>query len=76
MARICLRHAKLPQTEQAAHTLRRMTKAYFQEAAKLDGGKLPESSPTRRQVAAFARPAKPLKAIRHWAPEYLARNDP
>jgi hypothetical protein len=42
LARICLRQAKLAQTEQAAHTLRRMAREYLQEAAKLDGGKLPD----------------------------------
>jgi hypothetical protein len=65
------------------HTRRRMAREYLQEAETRrrqapDIGLLKElgNSPTRGQVAAFARPAKSLKDIGHWIPEHLARNDP
>jgi len=41
LARICWRQAHVAQTEGAATILRRMAREYQQEAAKLDGGKLP-----------------------------------
>jgi hypothetical protein len=44
LARICSRQAQIAQTEQVARTLRRMAREYVQEAAKLDGGKVPESA--------------------------------
>jgi hypothetical protein len=42
LARICLRQSQNAQTEQVARTLRRLAREYLQEAAKLDGGKVPE----------------------------------
>jgi hypothetical protein len=42
LARICSHQAQITQTEQVARTLRRMAREYLQEAARLDGGKVPE----------------------------------
>jgi hypothetical protein len=42
LARVCSRQAQTTQTEQVARTLRRMARQYLQEAAKLDGGKVPD----------------------------------
>jgi hypothetical protein len=42
LARICSRQASLAESEDVARTLRRMAREYVQEAAKLDGGKIPD----------------------------------
>ena len=42
LAHICKRQAQLAQTEQVARTLRRHAREYLQEAAKFDGGKVPD----------------------------------
>jgi hypothetical protein len=42
LARVCSRQAQTTQTEQVARMLRRMARQYLQEAAKLDGGKVPD----------------------------------
>jgi hypothetical protein len=42
LARICWRQSQKAQTEQLARTMRRLARDYLQEAAKLDGGKVPE----------------------------------
>jgi hypothetical protein len=42
LARIWWRQSQKAQTEQLARTMRRLAREYLQEAAKLDGGKVPE----------------------------------
>lgn len=42
LARVCWRQSQMAYTEEAAGTLRRRAREYLQEAAKLDGGKVPE----------------------------------
>jgi hypothetical protein len=42
LARLCWRQANLSQTKDVADELRRMAVQYQQQAAKLDGGKLPD----------------------------------
>jgi hypothetical protein len=42
LARMCWRQARLAQTPAVSRELRRMAKQYQQEAAALDGGKLPD----------------------------------
>jgi hypothetical protein len=42
LARGCWRQSQKAQTEQVARTLRRLARQYLQEAATLDGGKVPE----------------------------------
>jgi len=42
LARICSRRAILAEREDVARTLRLMAREYVQEAAKLDGGKIPD----------------------------------
>jgi hypothetical protein len=42
LARVCWLQAQITETEQVARTLRRMATQYLKEAAKLDGGKVPD----------------------------------
>lgn len=42
LARICWRQAHLTQSEEVARHLHKMAQQFQQEAAKLDGGKLPD----------------------------------
>jgi hypothetical protein len=42
LARVCSHQAQITETEQVARTLRRMAREYLQEAAKLDGGTVPD----------------------------------
>ena len=42
LARICWRQARAAQTDGAAAVLRKMAHEYQQNAARLNGGKLPE----------------------------------
>jgi hypothetical protein len=44
LARICWRQAHLTQNEEVARHLRKMASEFQQEAAKLDGGQLPDLS--------------------------------
>jgi hypothetical protein len=57
LARICSRQAKLVQKEQVARTLRRMAREYVQEAAKLDGGKIPDIGLVCLKASEFAKRA-------------------
>ena len=42
LARLCWRQAQMAPTEGVAHTFRQMATEYLQEAAKLDGGEVPD----------------------------------
>jgi hypothetical protein len=42
LARICWRQSKVATTSEVCRTLRQMAQKYQQEAAKLNGGKLPD----------------------------------
>jgi hypothetical protein len=42
LARVCWRQSQTVCTQEAARTLRRIAREYLQEAAKLDGGNLPD----------------------------------
>lgn len=42
LARMCWRQAAVTQDPHVSHHLRQMAREYQQEAAKLDGGKLPD----------------------------------
>jgi hypothetical protein len=59
LARVCWRQSQEAQTEQVARTLRRMAREYLEEAAKLDGGKVPDIGLVCLKEAQ-RRDAKPL----------------
>ena len=42
LARLCWRQAQMAQTEGVARTFRQMATEYLQEAAKLEGGEVPD----------------------------------
>jgi hypothetical protein len=42
LARLCWRQAQTAQTEGVARTFRQMATEYLQEAAKLEGGEVPD----------------------------------
>jgi hypothetical protein len=52
LARLCWRQAQTAQTEGVAHTFRQMATEYLQEAAKLDGGEVPDIGYERRRPPA------------------------
>lgn len=42
LARVCWRQSQTAYTEESARKLRRLAREYLQEAAKLDGGNVPD----------------------------------
>jgi hypothetical protein len=42
LARVCWRQSQTAYTQETARTLRRIAREYLQEAAKLDGGNIPD----------------------------------
>jgi len=52
LARLCWRQAQMAPTEGVAHTFRQMATEYLQEAAKLDGGEVPDLGQDGRRSSA------------------------
>jgi hypothetical protein len=52
LARLCRRQAQAAQTEGVARTFHQMASEYLQEAAKLDGGEVPDIDQDRRRPPA------------------------
>lgn len=70
LTRVSGPQAQVAQTEQVARMLSRMAREYLPQAAKLDGGKVPDIGPACLKRSSVGSPHKPvsLVASRSWPP--------